>query len=174
MSVSFFLNFEEAEAFLEFNTNILETNTINILLLIGLLFYIKKTSFDSNLETRQKEIVQSIENAQKDLANSFEYYDFCENLYKQSFFWLDYWKKTYQNQKIEIVELKYNSVKNFLDENIVTTKTLLRNFEKKAFLSLQKSINYLVASKILRKFFTLTEKEQIKLMEITVSSLGGN
>jgi F0F1-type ATP synthase membrane subunit b/b' len=170
MNLSFFLSHE---SFFEFNTNILETNTINIFLLIALLVYVKKTSFDPNLESRQKEIVQSIENAQKELIDSFQYYEFCENLYKQSFFWLDYWKKSYQSQKLEIVELKYNSVKKFLEENMLTTKILLRNFEKKAFLSLQKSINYLVASKILRKFFTLTEKEQIKLMEVTVSTLGG-
>ena len=37
---SFFLNNEES--FIEFNTNILETNIINIFLLIGLLLYANK------------------------------------------------------------------------------------------------------------------------------------
>ena len=44
---SFFLNKEEA--FIELNPNILETNVINILILIGLLVYAYKTSFSSTL-----------------------------------------------------------------------------------------------------------------------------
>ena len=51
---SFFLNSEES--FIEFNTNILETNIINIFLLFGLLFYANKVSFSGTLEERQKEI----------------------------------------------------------------------------------------------------------------------
>jgi F0F1-type ATP synthase membrane subunit b/b' len=70
---SFFLN---SEPFIEFNTNILETNIINILLLFGLLFYANKVSFSGTLEDRQKEIVQTIENAQKDVLNASNYYSF--------------------------------------------------------------------------------------------------
>ena len=69
---SFFINNEES--FIEFNTNILETNIINIILLIGLLLYANKVSFSGSLESRQKEIIQTIENAQKDVLNASHYY----------------------------------------------------------------------------------------------------
>ena len=55
--LSFFLNSEEP--FIEFNTNILETNLINIFLLFGLLFYANKISFSVTLKNRQTEIVQT-------------------------------------------------------------------------------------------------------------------
>ena len=71
-----FLSHEES--FLEFNPNILETNLINILLLLGLLLYAYKVSFSSTLENRQKEIIQTIENAQKDVLNATNYYYFAE------------------------------------------------------------------------------------------------
>jgi F0F1-type ATP synthase membrane subunit b/b' len=73
---SFFLNSERS--FIEFNTNILETNIINIFLLFGLLFYANKVSLSGTLEERQKEIIQTIENAQKDVLNASNYYSLAE------------------------------------------------------------------------------------------------
>jgi len=54
----------------------------------------------------------------------------------------------------------------------LTTESLIKNFEKKAFVSLQRYIILITASKILRKFFFLSEKEQSKLIEVTISKLG--
>ena len=85
---SFFLNSEEAEAFLEINSNFLETNVVNILLLVGLLIYGYKTSFSVSLSDRQKAIVQTIENAQTDVANATNYYFLAEKGFTQSLFWL--------------------------------------------------------------------------------------
>ena len=56
---SFFLNSEEP--FLQLNTNFLETNVVNILLLVGLLVYGYKVSFSVSLDQRQKDIIQTIE-----------------------------------------------------------------------------------------------------------------
>ena len=158
---SFFLNNEEF--FIEFNTNILETNIINIFLLIGLLLYANKVSFSGSLETRQKEIIQTIENAQTDVLNASNYYYLAEKGFTQSLFWLQSWKILYENDKIEIVQNKYKTVKNALTEN----------FENKTFVSLQRYIILITASKILRKFFFLSSKEQSKLVERIISDLGG-
>jgi F-type H+-transporting ATPase subunit b len=168
--ISFFLNSEEP--FIEFNTNILETNLINIFLLFGLLFYANKVSFSITLENRQKEIVQTIENAQQDVVNASNYYYLAEKGFTQSLFWLQSWKILYEKDKTEIVNLKYNTVKSGLGETFLTTENLIKNFEKKAFVSLQRYLILITASKILRKFFFLSEKEQSKLIESTISKLG--
>ena len=161
------------ESFLEFNFNILETNTVNIFLLIALLIYVKKTSFDPDLQKRQEGIILSIENAQKDLVNALEYYSFCEKIFQKRIYWLQLWKTSYEAEKQTIVKSKYVLVKKIINQSIVTTRSLIKNFEKKSFLSVQRYINYYIASKILRKFFTLTEKEQSKVIEVTISALGG-
>jgi F-type H+-transporting ATPase subunit b len=83
---SFFLNSEEV--FIEFNSNILETNLINLLILFGILLYANKVSFSSTLEARQKNIIQTIENAQKDVLNASNYYYLAEKGFTQSLFWL--------------------------------------------------------------------------------------
>lgn len=170
---SFFLNNEEAEAFLEINSNFLETNVFNILLLVGLLIYGYKVSFSVSLENRQKEIVQTIENAQNDVLKATNYYFLAEKGFTQSLFWLQSWKTLYEKDKVEIVEAKYKQVKTGFLETFATTESLISNFEKKAFLSLQRYILFLTASRILRKFLALSETEQSKLIETTILKLEG-
>jgi len=172
-SFSFLLNSEEAEAFLQLNPNILETNLVNILILIGILLYGNKVSFSVSLENRQKEIIQTIENAQKDVLNASNYYYLAEKGFTQSLFWLQSWKVVYEKEKVDLVNNKYKLVKAGLTETFTTTENLITNFESKAFVSLQKYMIYVTASKILRKFLFLSDAEQSKLIESTISNLGG-
>jgi F-type H+-transporting ATPase subunit b len=168
---SFFLNHEEA--FFELNPNILETNVINIAILIGLLVYGNKVSFSVGLADRQKEIIQTIENAQKDVLKASNYYYLTEKGLTQSLFWLQSWKALYEKDKVELVNSKYNLVKTGLSESFVTTENLIKIFENKSFLALQRYIIFITASNILRKFLFLSETEQSKLIETKISSLGG-
>jgi len=91
----------------------------------------------------------------------------------QSIFWLQSWKKAYQKEKIEIVNNKYKIVKTGLISTFSTTESFIKNFEQKSFLSLQRYILFITASRILRKFLSLSENEQSKLIESTISNLGG-
>jgi F-type H+-transporting ATPase subunit b len=160
-------------SFFEFNTNILETNVINIFLLFGLLFYANKVSFSSSLENRQKEIIQKIENAQKDLESASNYYSLTEKGFTQSLFWLQSWRNLYEGQKKDILENKYKSVSFALLDNFTATEELINNFEKKAYLSLQRYILLITGSKILRKFLSLSNKEQSKIIENILKNLSG-
>jgi len=169
---SFLLTNEEP--FLEFNTNILETNAINLFILIGLLVYGNKISIEPGLRLRQEEISQTIENAQKDLVNASNYYSSAEKGFSQSVFWLQSWKNVYQQDKLDIVNNKYKVVKNGFLDTFQTTENIIKSFETKSFLSLQRYILFVTASRILRKFLFLSENEQSKLIEITISKLGGN
>jgi F-type H+-transporting ATPase subunit b len=171
---SFLLTNEEAEAFVQFNSNILETNLVNILILIGILLYGNKVSFSVSLENRQKEIIQTIENAQKDVASASNYYYLAEKGFTQSLFWLQSWKMLYEKEKVELVESKYKLVKTGLMETFATTETLIKNFENKSFVAVQRYMILVTASKILRKFLYLSEDQQSKLIEVTISKLGGS
>ena len=170
---SFLLNNEEAEALFQLNTNFLETNVINIGLLLGILIYANKTSFSVGLENRQKEIIQTIENAQKDVVNASNYYYLAEKGFTQSLFWLQSWKMLYEKEKADLVTNKYKIIKSGLEETFDTTENLIKNFESKAFISVQRYMIFITASRILRKFLLLSEAEQSKIVEITISKLGG-
>lgn len=170
-NLSFFLNNETFD--LEFNTNILDTNVINIVILIGVTIYAYKSIIEPDLMIRQQEIIQSIENAQKDVAAASNYFELAQKGFKQSLFWLQSWKSVYKSEKVDFVNRKYALVKEGITENFQTTENLITNFEKKAFFSLQRYIVLVSAGKILRKFFYLSETEQSKLIEINLSKLGG-
>jgi hypothetical protein len=168
---SFFLSHDEA--FLKLNTNILETNAINLFILLGLLLYGNEISVKPNLEKRRTEIIQIIENAQKDVIASSIYYSLAEQGFLQNIFWLQSWKKIYFLENVEIVNKKYKLVKNNLLENFRATEKFLTNFETKSFLNLQKYILFFLASRILRKFLFLSENEQSKFLEGIIKKLGG-
>ena len=169
--LSFFLNNEGA--FIQLNPNLLETNIQNLVILIGVLIYANNVSFSVSLENRQKEIIQTIENAQKDVLNASNYYYLAEKGFTQSLFWLQSWKSLYEKDKLNLVTSKYNLVKNGLLETFETTENLIKNFENKAFVSLQRYMIFVTASRILRKFLFLSENEQSKLIANTISKLGG-
>jgi F-type H+-transporting ATPase subunit b len=168
---SFFLTHDEP--FLQLNTNIFETNVINILILLGVLLYANKVSFSKSLEARQVEIIKVIENAQNDVVNASNYYYQAEKGFTQSLFWLQSWKALYEQEKIDLVNKKYKFVKTGLLETFATTENLIKNFENKAFITLQRYVIYVTVSKILRKFLLLSEAEQSKLIEVTITKLGG-
>jgi len=170
-SFSFFLNHEEE--LITFNTNILETNVINLAILIGLLIYAYKVSFSVNLANRQQEIIQTIENAQNDVVKTSNSYYLAETGFTQSLFWLQSWKAFYEEEKIQAVENKYKQVKFGLLDTFETTSKLVDNFEKKAFVSLQRYILLITASRILRNFLALSQKEQSKFIEVILKKLGG-
>jgi len=161
------------EPFIQLNPNILETNVQNILILLGILVYVNKVSLSVSLEDRQKEIIQTIENAQKDVLNASNYYYLAEKGFTQSLFWLQSWKTLYEKDKVDFVNNKYKLVKSGLEETFSTTENLIQNFENKAFISLQRYIIFITASRILRKFLFLSDLEQSKIIEITISKLGG-
>jgi len=170
-TLSFFINNEEP--LIQLNPNILETNVQNIVILLGVLIYANKVSFSVSLENRQKEIIQTIENAQKDVLNASNYYYLAEKGFTQSLFWLQSWKMLYEKDKVDLVSVKYKLVKSGLEETFLTTENLVKNFENKAFLSLQRYMIFITASRILRKFLFLSEAEQSKIIEVTISKLGG-
>jgi F0F1-type ATP synthase membrane subunit b/b' len=167
---SFFVNNEEG---FSLNPNLLETNIQNIIILLGVLVYANKISFSVSLESRQKEIIQTIENAQKDVVNASNYYYLAEKGFTQSLFWLQSWKLVYEKEKVDLVNSKYTLVKSGLTQTFSTTEDLIKNFESKAFLSLQRYMIFITASRILRKFLFLSENEQSRIIEVTISKLGG-
>lgn len=163
MGISFFLTSEKI--FLYFNFDLLETNTINILLLLGLLVYVKISALDPSLEARQKEIIQSVESVEKDFFKAANYYYLRQKSVRENFFCLQSWKNFSNQEKIFFIKSKYEFAKKNLEESFSTTKLLIKNIENKIYLTLQKQILFIVASQILRNFFLLSKKNKSKLVE---------
>lgn len=167
--ISFFLSNEEQ--FLTFNKNIFETNVVNIFILLGLLFYINKTSLASILEKRRKAIIETIENAENDVIIASDYYLLAEKTFTESLFLLHSWNSFYKKDKMNLVIVKYNLVKTSFLETFQTTDNLIKNFEKKTFLLLQNYIFLTLSSKLIKNFIGLSEKEKSTFLELTFSKI---
>ena len=158
-------------SFIEFNTNILETNLINILLLIALLLYVNKVSFSLSLKERQKEIGQSLEKAEKEILVALNYYSEVEQSYQESYLYLELWKKNYEEEKTKFLSLKHEEIKKTLEEVFVTSENLLTNFETKSNLSLQSYLILFTVGKLLKSFFNLSKEEKANLTTSIISKL---
>lgn len=158
-------------SFIEFNTNILETNLINIFLLIALLLYVNKVSFSLSLKERQKEIGQSLEKAEKEILVALNYYAEVEQSYQESYFYLELWKKSYEEEKTKFLSSKHEEIKKTLQEVFVTSENLLTNFENKSNLSLQSYLILFTVGKLLKNFFNLSKEEKANLTTSIISKL---
>jgi len=96
-----------SEAGFGINTDILETNLINILLLIGLLIFAFADSVRTSLKSRQERISDNLDNAANRLIlANFRYKDTVESLEKIR-------TKAIDLQKEKIEELRQTKTSNF-------------------------------------------------------------
>lgn len=165
------LNLSHHDIFLGINTNILETNIINIFFLFLLLFYAYNTSFQSTIKQRQREIIENIENSQKDFLKSLEIYKLSELKNKKLIFYLEFKRKQYIEEKKKIIKIKTNYLLDTFFTTLSTSESIVINFQIKSLLILQNYILILLATKILRKFYFLSEKDQLKIIDLNINKL---
>ncbi len=155
----------------ELNTNILETNLINILLLIGVLLYANKVSFSLTLNERKIEISNNIEKSEKDLLLATKFYEKIEENLKQNAFYLSQWKVKYSNEKQESIKLQYQNIQEKLSQIFSATDNLLISFENKRIANLEKYISLFIVAKLLRKFFFLSRNKKSKIINQIILNL---
>lgn len=132
------------------NTDILETNLINIVLLIGLLVFAFADSVRTNLQERQTKICETLDNAANRLiVANFRYKDSVEFLEKLR-------KQAVELQKEKIAELRktrdlsFSKFEPYVNEEIGAIKSLVfggaRSFDRE----------------LLNNIFSLYDKHQIE------------
>lgn len=169
--ISFLLNNEGFR--IKLNSNILDSNLINILFLVALLFYVNQVTFRSTLAKRKKDIAQIIENAQEDVLQATTYYSIAEKNFEDVLFSLCSLKTFYKENKMASVRKKYNLVKEGFTETFVGTENLIKIFEKKTFLKLQRYLFFTLVSKWVRFFVYLPEKDQSDFLKNCILKLKG-
>jgi len=158
---------------LRLNTNILETNVINIVFLLGLLFYGNKTLFVPLLEKRRNQIVRQIEEAEDNIRKATSYYFFTEKALLKNVYRFPLLQRLYKENTIFIIKKKCIEKKNALLQTFLVGEQLLGNYEKKAFASLQKYAIIFTASTLAKECGNLSENRQVTLIKKILSSLGG-
>jgi F-type H+-transporting ATPase subunit b len=116
------------------NTDILETNLINIVLLIGLLFFAFADSVKTSLKSRQDQISDTLDNAaNKLILANFRYKDAIESLDKIRTKALDLQREKLQELK-QSKEINFSQFKPYVLEEVKALKVLVlgqyRSFDR--------------------------------------------
>ncbi len=138
---------------LQINTNLLETNLLNILILISFLLYGYKVSYGPTLEARKKIIVTNI---QKDHSRSLQglyNHILTEENIAISFSYLQCCKSLRCIDKIKSIKNKYVHLKRNLRGIYLFGKKMSIYLEIKMFIFSKKHVLTVLANQILEEFF---------------------
>ena len=104
---SFFSLASEAEGF-GLNSDILETNLINIIILIVLLVYVLGNFLKENLASRQEQIINSIEEGEKRLNEANDRLTEAKSQWAQAQIIVEEIKNQTKRTKANLVESEFN------------------------------------------------------------------
>jgi len=136
----------------ELNTNLLETNLFNILILIGLILYVAKGFFTSTVETRRSQIIKSLDNLDKNLVSANQRFLESNKQLKQIDLLIESLQKENNEQKYRSLDNKYNILVKNTNRLFDLSQLTIENTAQDTFVFLQKYLVTLVIGMLLIKF----------------------
>nr|YP_011005322.1 ATP synthase CF0, subunit B [Chorda asiatica]QWK43066.1 CF0 subunit I [Chorda asiatica]WAM62185.1 ATP synthase CF0, subunit B [Chorda asiatica] len=155
------------------NTDIFETNIVNIAILLVILFIVIKNFLTENLTARKKKIVDGIENAETRLADSNKRYTEAKKQWAQMDIIIgeinDQMEKTKQN----VLKLKWEQGKDDLAKKFTLAISVLRNRETKIFNDIIKEVSKKALNRVIFKVKKqLGKVEQSAIINRKIMQLG--
>ncbi len=157
--------------FIQLNTNFLETNVVNIFLLLALLFYVNTSSFKVRLAERQKEIEESLDKIEEDIVFASNFSEEINEYIKLRYVYLKEWRDFYDSEREALVSKTYQIIKKDLDEVFQNTENLLENLDTNAVANLKKQLLLLISGILLRKFLSLSKEKKAEVVKKILLSL---
>nr|WAM64009.1 ATP synthase CF0, subunit B [Ishige okamurae] len=157
------------------NTDIFETNVINIILLLIVLFLVLSNFLKESLGSRKKKITTDVENAEERLVESKKRYKEAEKQWSQIQIVIEDIYQQAEQTKQNILKVKCNIAKQDLSKKFGAATTILRYREQKTFDDVIKEVSERALKKVVIKLQKeLGEKEQIDLVNSKIKLLEDN
>nr|YP_011005665.1 ATP synthase CF0, subunit B [Cutleria multifida]WAM62669.1 ATP synthase CF0, subunit B [Cutleria multifida] len=155
------------------NTDIFETNIINVALLLAILFVVIKNFLTENLTTRKKKIVDDIENAETRLADSNKRYMEAKKQWAQMDIIIKEINTQMEETKQNVLKLKWEQAKEDLSKKFTTAIAILRNRENKIFNDVIKEVSKKALNRVIFKLKKqLGKVEQSAIINRKITQLG--
>jgi len=155
------------------NTDIFETNIINIALLLVILFVVIKNFLTENLTARKKKIVDSIQNAENRLSDSNKRYVEAKKQWAQMDIIIKEINHQMEKTKQNILKLKWDQAKEDLSKKFTTAIGVLRNRESKIFSDVIKEVSQKALNRVILKLKQqLGKVEQSAIVNRKIKQLG--
>jgi len=156
------------------NTDILDTNVVNLALLIGLLVYAGRDFLGSALDERQKEIIKGIQDAEKRLTEAESRYNEANKQLEQAQVIIKQIKQETELAKKNILESDCSSANEELSRRFSSATASLRLREKTILSDIKEQVSALALKKVLAKLQNeLTMEEQSQLIDKGIARIGG-
>lgn len=160
-------------ASISLNTDLFETNIINIILLLGILFIVIKKFLTENLTARKEKIVQGIENAETRLADSNKRYNEAKKQWSQMDIIIKEITQQMETTKQNVLKLKWDQGKDDLSKKFTTAIVVLRNRENKIFNDVTKEVSKKALNQVILKLKKqLGKVEQSAIVNLKITQLG--
>lgn len=157
------------------NTDILETNVINIILLLILLFVVIKNFLTDALGTRKNKIVGDVENAEKRLSNSTHRYQESQKQWSQIQIIVENIYNQTNETKETMLKEKCNQSKQELSRKFSAAAKVLYYREQSALNDIIREVSERAINRVVNKLqVQLNNSEQSNIIDRKIELLGGS
>jgi F-type H+-transporting ATPase subunit b len=172
--ISSFILSSEAEGF-GINSDILETNLINIIILIVLLVYVLGNFLKENLSSRQEQIISSIQDGEKRLNEANERLAEAKSQWAQAQIIIEEIKAQTKRSKTSLLEAEFNQANQDLSQRFSNILMVLRYREQQVFNDVMKQVSELALKQVTGKLQTqLGKTDQSLIIDNKINRLGGH
>lgn len=164
----------ESEGF-AINTDIFETNIINIFLLIGLLVYVLGNFLKENLSSRQDQIISSIQECEKRLKEAKKRLSEAEKQWDQAQIIFDKIKSETKQRKSNLIDSGFLQGNEDSFQLFKNTSMVLGYREQEAINEITKQVSEEVFTQVRSKIKNqLGKTDQSLILDSKINSLGGS
>jgi F-type H+-transporting ATPase subunit b len=168
------LSHESEEVAFGLNTDILETNLINIVLLIALLVSVLGNFLNENLSARQQLIITSVQDAEKRFNEASERLIEAKAQWSQAIIIIEEIKTQTKLTKIKLLDTEFNEANQELSQRFNTALMVLRYREQQVLNDVMKQVAQLALNQVIAKMQTqLGKTEQALIIDNKINRLGG-
>jgi F-type H+-transporting ATPase subunit b len=171
--ISSFILSSETEGF-GINSDILETNLVNIIILIVLLVYVLGNFLKENLSSRQEQIISSIQDGEKRLSEANERLAEAKSQWAQAQIIIEEIKTQTKRSKTSLLETEFNQANQDLSQRFNNILMVLKYREQQVFNDVMKQVSKLAFQQVIEKLETqLGKTDQSLIIDSKINRLGG-
>jgi F-type H+-transporting ATPase subunit b len=171
---SFYLLASEKEGF-GINHDILETNLINIILLIALLVYVLGNFLKENLSARQEQIISSIQDCEKRLNEAKERLAEAKEQWIQAQIIFEKIKNQTKESKASLVDTEFKQANADLSQRFLNVLLMLRYRQQQVINEVTRQVSELALTQARDKIQSqLGKTDQSLIIDSKINRLGGH
>jgi F-type H+-transporting ATPase subunit b len=154
------------------NTDILETNLINIIILLVLLIYLLGNFLNTNLSSRQEQIENTIKNGEKRLNEAKQRLKEAKFQWSQASIIIEEIKEQTKQTKVNLLESEYNDINQTLSQRFKNLLTILYYREQQVLSAIIQQVSEITLKQVSEKLkSSLRDKNQSIIINNKINRL---